>query len=66
MEVVKAKTEEGKGRYFVVEDGLSIETKLKFVRFKDNTNFARNSLRIYCQHLKLYFECLQRRDLNFQ
>lgn len=67
MEVVKVKTEEGKERYFVAnDDGLPIEPVLKFIRFKDNTNFARNTLRMYCQHLKLYFEYLQQRELDFQ
>ena len=67
MEVVKVKTEDGKERYFVSDDdGLPIEPILKFIRFKDNTNFARNTLRMYCQHLKLYFEYLQQRGLDFQ
>lgn len=67
MEVVKVKTEDGKERYFVADDvGLPIEPVLKFIRFKDNTNFARNTLRMYCQHLKLYFEYLQQRELDFQ
>lgn len=67
MEVVKVKTEDAKERYFVADDnGLPIEPILKFIRFKDNTNFARNTLRMYCQHLKLYFEYLQQRELDFQ
>ena len=67
MEVVKVRTEDGKERYFVADDdGLPIEPILKFIRFKDNTNFARNTLRMYCQHLKLYFEYLQQRELDFQ
>ncbi|EGT4248598.1 site-specific recombinase [Clostridioides difficile] len=67
MEVVKIKTENGKERYFVSDDnGLPIEPILRFIRFKDNTNFARNSLRMYCQHLKLYFEYLEQRELDFQ
>ncbi|MBD7913493.1 tyrosine-type recombinase/integrase [Clostridium cibarium] len=67
MEVVKVKTEGGKERYFVADDnGLPIEPILKFIRFKDNTNYARNTLRMYCQHLKLYFEYLQQRELDFQ
>ncbi|WP_252214192.1 tyrosine-type recombinase/integrase [Clostridium sp. VAP41] len=67
MEVVKVKIEDGKERYFVADDlGLPIEPILKFIRFKDNTNYARNTLRMYCQHLKLYFEYLQQRNLNFQ
>lgn len=67
MEVVKVRTEDDKERYFVANDeGLPIEPILKFIRFKDNTNFARNTLRMYCQHLKLYFEYLEQRELDFQ
>ncbi|MGL4656081.1 MAG: tyrosine-type recombinase/integrase [Sarcina sp.] len=67
MEVVKVKTENGTERYFVADDlGLPIKPILKFIRFKDNTNYARNTLRMYCQHLKLYFEYLQQRNLDFQ
>lgn len=67
MEVVKVRTEEGKERYFVADDtGVPIEPILKFIRFKDNTGLARNTLRMYCQHLKLYFEYLEQRELDFQ
>lgn len=67
MEVVKVRTEEGKERYYVADNnGLPIEPILKFIRFKDNTNYARNTLRMYCQHLKLYFEYLEQRKLSFQ
>lgn len=67
MKVVKVKTEEGKERYFVADtDGLPIEPVLRFIRFKDNINYSRNSLRMYCQHLKLYFEYLQENNLDFQ
>jgi integrase len=67
MEVVKIKTENNKERYYVADkDGLPIEPILKYIRFKDNINFARNTLRMYCQHLKSYFEYLEQRDLDFQ
>lgn len=67
MEVVKVKTVEGKERYYLADsDGLPIQTVLKFIRFKDNTNYSRNTLRMYCQHLKLYFEYLEQREINFQ
>lgn len=67
MEVVKIRTEDNKERYYVADkDGLPVESILKFIRFKDNTNYARNTLRMYCQHLKLYFEYLEQRKLNFQ
>lgn len=67
MEVVKVRTNEGKMRYYVADrEGLPVKSVLKFVRFKDNTNHARNTLRMYCQHLKLYFEYLETRNLDFQ
>ena len=67
MEVVKVKTDEGKERYYLADsDGLPIESALSFIRFKDNTNYSRNTLRMYCQHLKLYFEYLEQREINFQ
>ncbi|WP_368488866.1 tyrosine-type recombinase/integrase [Clostridium sp. BJN0013] len=67
MEVVKVKTEDNKERYYVADDnGLPVESILKFIKFKDNTNYARNTLRMYCQHLKLYFEYLEQRRLDFQ
>lgn len=67
MEVVKVLREDGKERYYVEDnEGEPIEPILKFIRFKDNTNFARNTLKAYCQHLKLYFEYLEQRGLDFQ
>ncbi|MBZ9690660.1 tyrosine-type recombinase/integrase [Clostridium sp. M14] len=67
MEVVKVKTDEGKERYYLAGgDGLPIEAVLKFIRFKDNTNYSRNTLRMYCQHLKLYFEYLEQQKIDFQ
>lgn len=67
MEVVKFKTDEGKERYYLADsDGLPIESVLKFIKFKDNTNYSRNTLRMYCQHLKLYFEYLEQRKVNFE
>lgn len=67
MEVVKVRTEVGKERYYVADnDGLPVKPILKFIRFKDNTNYARNTLRMYCQHLKLYFEYLEQNSLDFQ
>lgn len=67
MEVVRLKTTDGKERYYVADElGLPIEPILKFIKFKDNTNYARNTLRMYCQHLKLYFKYLQQRNLDFQ
>lgn len=66
MEVVKVKTDEGKERYYLADsNGLPIESVLKFIRFKDNANYSRNTLRMYCQHLKLYFEYFEQQEINF-
>lgn len=60
MKVVTIKTNEGKERYYVADnEGIPIESALKFVKFKDNVNYARNTLKQYCQGLKLYFEYLE-------
>ena len=59
MEVVRVRTEENRIRYYVADDdGLPVEPVLSFLKFKDNTGYARNSLRMYCQHLKQYFTYL--------
>ena len=59
MEVVRVRTEENRIRYYLADDdGLPVEPVLSFLKFKDNTGYARNSLRMYCQHLKQYFTYL--------
>ncbi len=60
MNVVTIKTNEGKERYYVADNnGTPIESVLKFIKFKDNLNYSRNTLKQYCQSLKLYFEYLE-------
>ena len=60
MKVVTIKTNEGKERYYVADnEGRPIESALKFIKFKDNVKYARNTLKQYCQGLKLYFEYLE-------
>jgi integrase len=67
MEVVKVRTEDNEERYYVADDeGRPIRPILKFIRFKDNTKCTKNTLRMYCQHLKLFFEYLEQRKLDFQ
>ena len=67
MKVVKIKNHEGKERYFVAYDnGIPIKSVLKFIKFKDNLNYARNTLKRYCSHLKLYFEYLEYIDKDFK
>lgn len=60
MKVVIVQNSEGKERYFVADNkGIPIESALKFIKFKDNLNYARNTLKQYCHSLKLYFEYLE-------
>ncbi len=67
MEVVKIKNNQGKERYYVADnEGKPIIVILKFIRFKDNIGYARNSLKMYCHHLKLYFEYLEEKNKKFE
>lgn len=67
MKVVKVKTTDEKERYYLEDDhGVPVESVLRFIRFKDNTNYARNTLRMYCHHLKLYFEYLELKEVDYQ
>ncbi len=66
MEVVRVKTEGNLTRYYLAdENGLPVEPVLRFLKFKDNTGYARNTLRMYCQHLKQYFTYLCERRKEF-
>ncbi len=66
MEVVRVKIEGNLTRYYLAdEDGLPVEPVLRFLKFKDNTGYARNTLRMYCQHLKQYFTYLGERRKEF-
>ena len=66
MEVVRVMTEENHIRYYLADDdGLPVESVLRFLKFKDNTGYARNTLRMYCQHLKQYFTYLEERKKEF-
>src|SRR5665648_496427 len=59
MKVVKLKTVDGKDRYYLANDtGAPVQPVLKYLRFKDNTGYARNTLRMHCIHLKHFFTYL--------
>ena len=59
MKVVKLKTVDGKVRYYLANDmGAPVQPVLKYLRFKDNTGYARNTLRMHCIHLKHFFTYL--------
>lgn len=67
MKVEALITGEGKERYMLVDDkGEPVEVVLKYIRYKDNTGAARNTLRAYCYHLKLFFQFLDQESLDYR
>lgn len=65
MRVEALITGEKKERYMLVNDkGKPVEIVLKYIRYKDNTGTARNTLRAYCYHLKLFFQFLEQENLD--
>ena len=59
MKVVELKTVEGKVRYYLSDDtGVPVPPVLKYLKFKDNSGYARNTLRMHCIHLKHFFTYL--------
>jgi len=67
MQVVRVKTEDNRTRYYLADDdGLPIEPVLQFLKFKDNTGYAMNTLRMSCTHLKQYFTYLEERDKDYR
>lgn len=50
----------------VDDKGEAVEVVLKYIRYKDNTGAARNTLRAYCYHLKLFFQFLEQEKLDYQ
>jgi len=59
MKVIELKTTEGKVRYYLADDaGTPVTSVLKYLKFKDNVGYARNTLRMHCIHLKHFFTYL--------
>jgi len=66
MRVVTILTVDNGKRYMLVDDtGDIIEPVARYLKFRDNTGTARNTLRTYCYHLKLYFEFLGQMDMKY-
>jgi site-specific recombinase XerD len=60
-------TKDNRTRYMLVDSNFDpVLPVLKYLKFKDNGDAARNSLRSYCQHLKLYFEFLEQERLDYR
>lgn len=67
MEIVKIRNQENRIRYYLNDNnGEPIEEVLKFLKFKDNTGYARNTLRMYCTHFKKYYEYLDERGTGYK
>ena len=67
MKVIQIKTEGNLIRYYLADEkGVPVEPVIKFLKFKDNTGYARNTLRMYCTHLKHYFTYLEARKRDFE
>lgn len=45
--------------------GEMVMPVMKFIKYKDNTGTARNTLRSYCYALKLYFEFLEQKEISY-
>lgn len=59
MKVVELKTVDGRVRYYLADDtGAPVQPVLKYLKFKDNAGYARNTLRMHCIHLKHFFTYL--------
>lgn len=67
LQVEKLITSTNKIRYMVVDrTGEPIEPVLRYIKFKDNSNSARNTLRAYCYHLRLFFEFLEQKGIDYR
>ena len=66
MKVEQVITREGKTRYILLNnEGEPVEPVIKFLKFKDNSGSARETLRAYGYHLKLFFEFLGQKGLDY-
>lgn len=67
MQVQEIKTKDNKTRYILLNsEGEPVEPVIKFLKFKDNSGSARKTLRTYCYHLKLYFEFLEQKGMDYR
>ncbi|MGR5865043.1 tyrosine-type recombinase/integrase [Bacillus cereus] len=66
MRVIQVITSDNKTRYMLVNSyGEMVIPVMKFIKYKDNTGTARNTLRSYCYALKLYFEFLEQKEISY-
>ncbi len=46
--------------------GEQIQPILQYLKFEDNSGTARNTLRAYSYHLKLYFDFLEQENIDYR
>ena len=67
MKVVELKTVDGRTRYYLADaTGEPVEPVLKYLKFKDNAGYARNTLRLQCIHLKHFFSYLLELEKEYE
>jgi integrase/recombinase XerD len=67
MKVVEIKTVDGRVRYYLADDtGAPVQPVLKYLKFKDNVGYARNTLRMHCIHLKNFFTYLGEAEKDYE
>lgn len=67
MRLEEVITVNGRKRYILLnQQGDVIIPVAKYLKFKDNSGSARNTLRAYGFRLKLYFEFLKQKNMDFQ
>jgi len=67
VRVQEAVTRDGLTRYLLVTDeGDIVEPVARYLKYLDATGKARNTIRAYCHHLKLYFEFLSQAHLDWR
>ena len=67
MQVITVETSAGQIRYHLAnDDGEPVEPVFEHLKFKDNGEAARNTLRLTCIFLKHYFTYLDQRGLRWQ
>lgn len=67
IKVTEVRTSEGKIRYMVINGkGDPIPEVLRYLKYKDASGAARNTLRTYSYHLKLYYEFLYDRQIMYE
>jgi len=63
MKVEVIRTDQGLTRYVLTDDsGILIEPVVRFLRYKDMSGKARNTLKAYCYQLKAYYEFLEQKQ----